>query len=55
MSCTLKHFIFNCSACPTGHQTQAPLHLIFSDVWGPSLMRGFFYFVIFMDAHTRFI
>jgi histone deacetylase 1/2 len=69
VSCTSKYFDFNCSACPlgkssrlslktTGHQTQAPLDLIFSDVWGPSPMLssdGFCYFVIFMDAHTRFI
>jgi histone deacetylase 1/2 len=69
VSCTSKYFDFNCSACPlgksshlslktTGHQTQAPLDLIFSDVWGPSPMLssdGFRYFVIFMDAHTRFI
>jgi len=69
VSCTSKYFDFNCSSCPlgkssrlslktTGHQTQAPLNLIFSDVWGPSPMlssNGFRYFVIFVDAHTRFI
>ena len=41
-----------------GHQTRAPLDLIFSDVWGPSpmlLFDRFFYFVIFLDAHTKFI
>jgi hypothetical protein len=43
VSCTPKQFNFNCPACPlgkssrltlktTGHQTQAPLDLIFSDV-----------------------
>ena len=55
-----KQFNFNCSACPlekssrltlktTGHQTQAPLDLIFSDVWGLSPMLSsdsFRYFVI---------
>ena len=69
VTCTSKQFNFNCPACPlgkssrltlktTGHQTQAPLNLIFSDVWGPSPMfssDGFHYFVIFMDAHTKFI
>ena len=69
VSCTSKQFNFNCLACPlgkssrltlktTGHQTQAPLDLIFSDVWGPSPMfssDGFCYFVIFVDAHTKFI
>jgi len=69
VSCTPKQFNFNCPACPlgkssrltlktTGHQTQAPLDLIFSDVWGPSPMlsfEGFCYFVIFVDAYTKFI
>jgi len=69
VSYTSKYFDFNCSACPlgkssrlslktTGHQTQAPLDLIFSDVWGPSPMLScdeFRYFVISMDAHIRFI
>jgi hypothetical protein len=43
VSCTSKQFNFNCLACPlgkssrltlktTGHQTQTPLDLIFSDV-----------------------
>jgi len=69
VSCTSTQFNFHCPACPlgkssrltlktTGHQTQAPLDLIFSDVWGPSPMLssdGFRYFVIFVDAHTKFI
>jgi histone deacetylase 1/2 len=69
VSCTSKYFDFNYSACllgkssrlslkTTGHQTQAPLDLIFSDVWGPSPMLscdGFCYLFIFVDAHTRFI
>jgi histone deacetylase 1/2 len=69
VSCTTKCFNFNCPASPlgkscrltlktTGHQTLAPLDLIFSDVWGPSPMLssdGFRYFVIFVDAHTKFI
>ena len=68
-SCTSKQFNFNCPASPMGkssrltlkttsHQTQAPLDLIFSDVWGLSpmfLSDGFRYFVIFVDAHTKFI
>jgi histone deacetylase 1/2 len=43
---------------PTGHKTTAPLDLIFSDVWGPAPMfsfDGFHYFVIFIDAHTKYI
>ena len=62
-------FNFQCPTCPlgksscltlktTGHQTRAPLDLISSDVWGPSPMLsfdGFHYFVIFMDARTKFI
>jgi histone deacetylase 1/2 len=43
---------------PTGHQTSTPLELIFSDVWAYAPMlssNGFFYFVIFIDAHTKFI
>jgi len=43
---------------PTGHKTTAPLDLIFSDVWGPAPMfsyDGFRYFVIFIDAHTKYI
>ena len=43
---------------PTGHQTSAPLELVFSDVWDPAPMLssdGFRYFVIFVDAHMKFI
>jgi len=35
-----------------------PFELVFSDVGGPAPMlslNGFCYFVIFMDAHTKFI
>ncbi|XP_073266434.1 uncharacterized protein [Populus alba] len=42
----------------TGHKTCAPLELVFSDVWGPSLMLstdGYRYFVIFVDAYTKYI
>ena len=42
----------------TGHKTSTPLELIFSDVWGPAPMfssDGFCYFVIFVDAHTKYI
>jgi hypothetical protein len=41
---------------PPGHKTNAPLDLIFSDVWGPAPMfsyDSFCYFVIFIDAHTK--
>jgi len=43
---------------PTGHKTSAPLELIFSDVWGPAPLfssDGYRYFVIFVDAHTKYI
>ncbi|KAJ6969913.1 hypothetical protein NC653_034466 [Populus alba x Populus x berolinensis] len=43
---------------PMGHKTSTPLELIFSDVWGPAPMfssDGFCYFVIFVDAHTKYI
>ena len=67
--CTSRPLNFHCQACPlgkssrlslglTGHQTSAPLDLVFSDVWGPAPMLssdGFCYFVIFVDAHTKFI
>jgi histone deacetylase 1/2 len=43
---------------PTGHKIYAPLELIFSDGWGPAPIlssNGFRYFVIFVDAHIKFI
>jgi hypothetical protein len=43
---------------PTGQKTSTPLDLIFSDVWGLVPMfssDGFFYFVFFVDAHTKHI
>jgi len=69
VACTSRVFNFNCSSCPlgkasrlslglTGHKTCAPLELVFSDVWGPSPMLstdGYRYFVIFVDAYTRYI
>ena len=69
VSWTSTQFNFNYPACPLGkssrltlipmgHQTRAPLDLIFSDVWGPSPIlssNGFCCFVIFVDAHTKFI
>jgi len=69
VACTSRVFNFSCSSCPlgkasrmslglTGHKTCAPLELIFSDVWGPSPMLstdGYRYFVIFMDAYTKYI
>jgi histone deacetylase 1/2 len=69
VSYTSNQFNFNYPACllgksshpslkTTGHQTRAPLDLIFSDVWGPFPMLSsdnFCYFVIFVDAYTKFI
>jgi histone deacetylase 1/2 len=69
ISCTSKQFHFNCQACslgkslrlslgPMGHKTSTPLELIFSDIWGPSPMLSsddFWYFVIFVDVHTKYI
>jgi len=43
---------------PTGHKTSAPLKLIFSDVWGPAPLfssDGYRYFVIFVDAYTKYV
>jgi len=43
---------------PTGHKTSASLELIFSDVWGPAPLfssDGYCYFVIFVDAHTKYL
>jgi len=68
VSCTTKCFNFNCPACPlgkscrltlkiTGHQTLAPLDLIFSDVWGPSLsyvvIRRFLVFCYFCGCSYK--
>ena len=67
--CNNKHLNFQCQSCPlekssrlslrpTGHKTYAPLELIFSDVWGPAPLfssDGYRYFVIFVDAHTKYI
>jgi len=67
--CTSRRFLFQCQACLlgkssrfslrlTGHKTTAPLDLIFSDVWGHAPMfssYGFHYFVIFIDAHAKYI
>jgi histone deacetylase 1/2 len=42
----------------TSHKTYALLELIFSDVWGltsPFSSYGFHYFVIFVDAYTKYI
>jgi len=66
---TSRPFNFQCQACPLektsclslgpmSHKTSAPLELIFSDVWGPTPMlcsNGFRYFVMFLDARTKFI
>ena len=66
MSCPLN---FQYPACPlgkssrlslgpTGHKISALLELIFSDVWGPAPILssdGFRYFMMFVDAHTKFI
>jgi len=67
--CNNKHLNFQCQSCllekssrlslgPTGHKTSAPLELIFSDVWGPAPFfssDGYFYFVIFVDAYTKYV
>jgi len=67
--CNNKRLNFQCQSCPlgkssclslrpTGHKTSAPLELIFSDVWGPAPLfssDGYHYFVIFIDAHTKYI
>jgi histone deacetylase 1/2 len=67
--CNNKRLNFQCQSCPlekssrlplrpTGHKTSAPLELIFSDVWGPAPLfssDGYRYFVIFVDAHTKYI
>jgi histone deacetylase 1/2 len=68
VSCTSNFFYFNCPACPlgkscrltlkiTGHQTLAPLDLIFSDVWGPSLsyvvIRRFLVFCYFCGCSYK--
>jgi hypothetical protein len=69
VTCKSRPLNFQCQACPLGkslrlslgpmsHKTSAPLELFFSDVWGlaPVLSsNGFCYFVIFVDAHTKFI
>jgi histone deacetylase 1/2 len=69
VTCTSRPLNFQCPACslgkssrlslgPTGHKTFTPLELVFSDVWGPAPILssdGFRYFVIFVDAHTKFI
>jgi hypothetical protein len=41
-----------------GHKTFTPFDLIFSDVWGPAHIvssDAFCYFVIYIDAHTKYI
>jgi hypothetical protein len=41
-----------------GNKTTAPLDLIFIDVWGSAFMfssDGFRYFIIFIDAHTKYL
>jgi histone deacetylase 1/2 len=69
VACISRVFNFSCSSCPlgkasclslglTGHKTCAPLELVFSDVWGPSPMLstyGYRYFVIFVDAYSKYI
>jgi hypothetical protein len=67
--CSNKRLDFQCQSCPlrkssrlslgpTGHQTSALLELIFSDVWGPAPLLssdGYCYFVIFVDAYTKYV
>ncbi|KAL5732484.1 hypothetical protein ACOSQ2_032176 [Xanthoceras sorbifolium] len=41
----------------TIRKTTAPLDLIFSDIWGPSLIastNGHKYYIVFVDSYTRF-
>ena len=61
----IPHF---CDACKHGklhrlpfsrHEitAQAPLELIYSDIWGPAPLlstEGYRYYISFIDAHTRF-
>jgi histone deacetylase 1/2 len=68
VTCTSRPLNFQCPACslgkssrlslgPTGPKTSAHLKLVFNDVWGPTTILssdGFCYFVIFVDAHTKF-
>jgi hypothetical protein len=60
VSYTSNQFNFNCPACPlgkschltletTGHQTRAPLNLIFSDVWVPPLCCHLMVFSILLS------
>ena len=66
--CTSRRSLIQCQACPLrsshlslrpiGHKTSTSFDLIFSDVWGPAPMfssNGFHYFVIFFDAHTKYL
>jgi len=67
--CTSRRSLVQCQTCllcrslrlslrPTGHKITAPLDLIFNDVWGPAPMfssNSFRYFIIFIDAHTKYI
>ena len=43
---------------PIGHKISALLELLFNDVWGPAplfSLDGYRYFVIFIDAHTKYV
>ena len=67
--CNNKCLNLQCQSCllgktsclslrPMGHKTSAPLELIFSDVWGLAplfSLDGYHYFVIFVDAYTKYI
>ena len=66
--CNSRYFNFQCQTCPLakllclslglmGYKTSA-LDFIFSDFLGIAPMfsfKGFCYFIIFMDAHTKYI
>lgn len=65
---TLKSLPTSCNACRKvkSHQfpfssshthSSKPLHLVYSDEWGPTLIisrEGFKYYVTFLDDYTRY-
>jgi len=67
--CTSRRSLAQCQTCPLGkssrlllqpmgNKSTAPLDLIFSNVWGLTPMfsfDGFYYFVIFIDVHSKHI
>jgi len=62
--CTSRPLNFQCQTCPlgkssrlsvgpTGHQTSAPLELVFSDVWGPAPLLSLDDFCYFLFLWMR--